>query len=290
MGRIILSKLAEEGHESSACDTEPAAQAYARDLGAKVFPTPGEMAKTVDLILLSLPGPRQIETVVLGEGGLFGGLRPGLVVVDLSTVDPGTTRRMAEAAKAKGAAYLDAPILGRPASIGRWVLPVGGDEKALERCRWVLEIFASKVVRVGPSGAGNILKLLNQLMFSTINGITAEILAIYRKTDLSPQVLFDTVSSSGAATVSGLFCETGRKIVEDDFEPVFSIELLCKDAGLGLAMAKAFGAPPVIAEVVQTYNEIARTTGLAKEDISALVKVYDALYNIDRQTPEHSLY
>ncbi len=205
-------------------------------------------------------------------------LQEGQIIVDLSTVDPGTTRRMAERVAAQGAAYLDAPILGRPASIGRWVLPVGGEEQALERCRPVLEIFASKAVRVGESGAGNTLKLLNQLMFSTINGITAEVMAVCEKSGLDPKVLFETISSSGAATVSGLFCECAQKIVEQDFDPVFSIELLCKDAGLGLKMAEGFGAPPLIARMVQTLNETAKATELARQDTSALVKLYRDMY------------
>jgi 3-hydroxyisobutyrate dehydrogenase-like beta-hydroxyacid dehydrogenase len=114
-------------------------------------------------------------------------------------------------------------------------------------------------------------------MFSTINAITAEIMAICSLTELSPDTFFSTVADSGAATVSGLFRENGQKIVARDFDPIFSIDLLIKDTDLGLKMAQGYGGSAVIAELVQKQNEIARSTGLGKEDSSALVKVYEDL-------------
>lgn len=283
MGSIILKRLLKAHYKVYACDVSEKAKSLAQELGARVVDLPKDAAQSTELILLSLPGPKQIEEVVLGKDGLIAHLKNTHIVVDLSTVDPATTRRMTSAVVEQGASYLDAPILGRPASVGRWILPVGGEREALESCRSVLETFASKAVLVGPSGSGNTLKLLNQLMFSTINAITSEVLAICKKTGLSQKVLFETISSSGAATVSGLFCEVAKKIVEKDFEPIFSIELLCKDAGLGIEMARNSGAPPVIASLVQTFNEIAKDTGLGKEDTSALFKVYERLYQ--RSTP-----
>jgi 3-hydroxyisobutyrate dehydrogenase-like beta-hydroxyacid dehydrogenase len=281
MGRIILERLMEQGYGVCACDPVPEAQKYCREAGAQVAASPLNVAESADIILLSLPGPAQIETVVTAETGLEAALGGDSIVIDLSTVDPETTRRMSGKVAERGAAYLDAPILGRPASVGRWVLPVGGDAETLERSRQVLGVFASKAVHVGPSGAGNTLKLLNQLMFSTINGITSEVLAISEKAGLSPKVLFETISSSGAATVSGLFCEVAKKIVEGNYDPIFSVALLCKDAGLGIEMAKGFGATPLIASLVQSLNYTAASTGLADQDTSALVKVYKRLYQSD---------
>jgi 3-hydroxyisobutyrate dehydrogenase-like beta-hydroxyacid dehydrogenase len=115
------------------------------------------------------------------------------------------------------------------------------------------------------------------MMFSAINAMTAEMMAISCKAGLPPEVLFETIAGSQAATVSGLFKEVGAKIVARDFTPVFPVDLLCKDNGLAIEMARACDAPPVLADAVQVLNELASARGLGVEDSSALVKVYEAL-------------
>ena len=119
------------------------------------------------------PGPVQIVECVAGPTGLLQTARPGQIIVDMSTVDPGTTQRMATLAREKGVGYVDAPVLGRPARVGKWALPVGGRPEDLERCRPILEVIAAKVMHIGESGSGNKIKLLNQMMFSAINAMTA---------------------------------------------------------------------------------------------------------------------
>jgi len=280
MGQIVASKLLENRYEVVGYDLLPEVRKKAQKLGVKVVDSVCDVAKIPQVILLSLPGPTQIREVVSGKKGLLLTAHKGQVIIDLSTVDPSTTREMAGRAKKVRVEYLDAPILGRPASIGRWVLPVGGNSETLEKCKPVLKTFANQVVYIGPSGAGNSLKLVNQLMFSTINAMTAEMLAVAKKMGLSPGIVLKTISESGAATVSGLFCEVAKKIVENDFSPVFSIDLLSKDNALAVAMAKKCGAPPIIATSVQLLNEIAQAKGLGNKDTSSLIKIYEDLMNV----------
>jgi 3-hydroxyisobutyrate dehydrogenase-like beta-hydroxyacid dehydrogenase len=108
--------------------------------------------------------------------------------------------------------------------------------------------------------------------------VTAEVMAICARAGTPPQVFFDMVSGSGAATVSNLFLELGPKMLNRDYSPLFAIDLLCKDNGLALQMASDVGAPAVISRATQMLNEIARAEGLGAEDTSALVKVYERLY------------
>jgi 3-hydroxyisobutyrate dehydrogenase-like beta-hydroxyacid dehydrogenase len=98
---------------------------------------------------------------------------------------------------------------------------------------------------------------------------------------MAPRVLFDTVSASNAATVSGLFKEVGSKIVARDFAPTFPIDLLCKDNGLAVDMASDLGAPSILGGTIQTLNELAQARGLGKEDTSAMVKLYESLLEIE---------
>jgi len=224
---------------------------------------------------MSLPGPAEIEAAIFGPSGAYEKLTSDHVIVDTSTVDPGTTRAAAKRAAEKGAAYLDCPILGRPSAVGKWMMPTGGEEKVLNYVRPVLLSFAANAVLVGPHGAGNALKLLNQLMFSTINAISSEVLAICDKVGIDKEVFHRTISESSAATVSGLFRETGKTIVSDSFtKPNFTVNLLHKDAKLALEMAKNAGAPSMVAGAVQLFNEAALASGLGGLDSSALYKIF----------------
>jgi 3-hydroxyisobutyrate dehydrogenase-like beta-hydroxyacid dehydrogenase len=281
MGILCASALIQGGHTVIAHDVDPGRLRQARELGAMPVDSPQSVTEQARIILLVLPGPAQVEAVVTGAKGLFAGARAGQIIVDLSTVDPETTRQMGARAEKVGVGYLDAPILGRPSALGQWVLPVGGDPVTLECCRPVLESLARKVIHVGPLGAGNTLKLLNALMFSAINAMTAEMMAISVKAGISPKVLFETLSESQAATVSGLFKEVGAKIVARDFEPVFAVDLMCKDNRLAIAMARDCNAPPILASTVQVLNELASARGLGAEDTSAVVKVYQELFDLE---------
>lgn len=278
MGRVILASLLDKGYTVYAVDPVPAARQVIRESGAVLKQTPAAVAEEAGTIVLSLPAPVHCRRVAEGEGGLLEALGPRHLVIDTSTIDPDTTKALAEKAAEKGAGYLDAPILGRPSTIGEWLLPVGGTVEDFTRGEPFLLQFAKSVVHAGASGSGNTFKLLNQLMFSAINGITAEVFSLAKTAGISPDLFYTSVAGSGAATVSGLFIECGRKIVDEDYSPVFPIKLLCKDAGLGIEMAKSFGAVPVIASSVQVMNEIAEKTGLSSLDTSALVRVFDRLY------------
>jgi 3-hydroxyisobutyrate dehydrogenase-like beta-hydroxyacid dehydrogenase len=278
MGRILAASLAAAGHTVLAVDPDPEAQAGARAAGAAVLDSPAEAAARAGVVLLSLPGPTQVRDVV---AALLAAEPRDLVIVDTSTVDPGTTREMAARAAERGVGYLDAPILGRPASAGRWTLPVGGDPAVLDRVSPMLQAFAARVVWVGPSGSGHTLKLLNQMMFTTINAVTAEVLATAAKLGLAPRTFVDVVASSGAATVSGLFREVAAKIVARDFAPTFSVGLLCKDAGLALETARAGGAPALLTGLAQTLTQLALARGYGSQDTAAVVRVYEDLLGLD---------
>lgn len=278
MGQVLLKRLIDTGIKVIAADVSEAAQQKAVEIGAELAANPAEVARSAKLIIMSLPAPAHINSVVFGSGGLLETVTDENIIVDTSTVDPDTTRNAHAACARKGTEYLDAPVLGRPASIGNWVLPVGGSKEALKKVEDILSIFAKRTIHVGTSGSGNTLKLINQLMFSIINAATAEAFAVAQKAGLDARIFYDAVVSSGAATVSGLFTECGKKIVGNEYDPVFPVKLLCKDAGLAIEMSRKLGVFPVIASNAQIYNEIARDTGYSEWDTSALVRVFDNLY------------
>lgn len=286
MGSVAAEKIVKAGHTLLVFEPDAVARKRAESLGAGLAVAPSEAAGGADLVLMFLPGPKQVESCVTGPGGILEGARPGLAIVDMSTVDPGTTMRMSEAARARNVGYLDAPVLGRPSSVGNWALPVGGEPEILEMCRPVLGLLAAKIFHIGPTGSGNRVKLLNQLMFGAINAMTAEMMAVASKMGISPGVLYDTISASQAATVSGLFKELGRRVSAEDYaDPTFTVDLLVKDVRLAVQMARESGAPPILGRSVELINEMAQAQGLGGQDTSMMWKSFSGVWGERKGKP-----
>lgn len=280
MGGRMVSALLGAGHEVAVYDASEVALTQAAEASATPVESGAEIALASSVVLLSLPRPDDVVEAVAGEEGLLSRARRGLIIVDTSTVDPGTTRRMADKAAEVGVGYLDAPVLGRPEACGRWTLPVGGSGEALEAARPILEVIARSVPHAGESGAGNAIKLLNNMMFGAINAITAEALAAAALVGISPRKFYETVAQSDAATVSNLFRAIGPKMLEGDFSPDFTVDLLSKDNSLARAMIQEAGASMIVGNAADTLIGLARAAGYGDEDTSAAVKVYEHLLGV----------
>lgn len=276
MGSEMVRALLGASHEVIVHDVSKETVERVVEAGARETGSSAEVGAASRVVLLSLPMPEHVVEVVAGEYGLLSSPAEGLVVVDTSTVDPDTTRRMATEAAKAGVGYLDAPVLGRPDACGRWTMPVGGDAGTLERVRPALEALGG-IAHVGGSGSGNAIKLLNNLMFGAINAVTAEVFAAAERVGVSPERFYETVAASDAATVSNLFRALGPKILERDFSPTFAMSLLDKDNRLAVEMMERAGAPVMVGDMVKSLNGLALAAGHSGEDTSALVKVYEAL-------------
>jgi 3-hydroxyisobutyrate dehydrogenase len=278
MGKLIAPRILRAGHNLYAFDISKEALSGLSGLGINVASSPETIALNTDIILMSLPGPKQVIEVVNGSQSLLTGAHGGMIIIDLSTVDPQTTQQMAAISAQKNVGYLDAPVLGRPASVGDWSLPVGGDPEILAKCRDILNLFARNIFHIGPSGSGNKIKLLNQMMFSAINSMTAEMMFVAEKVGIPPKLLYETISASQAATVSGLFKELGKRIAADEYDnPTFQVDLLSKDVNLAVQMARQAKAAPLLAEFTQKMNERAQTNGFGKNDTSVMWKLWREL-------------
>ncbi|MBN2035047.1 MAG: NAD(P)-dependent oxidoreductase [Deltaproteobacteria bacterium] len=287
MGLVAGGKILESGRLLLVYDVSGEAKKKACEMGAVGAADPEHVARDSEIILLFLPGPWEVESCVSGPKGLLKAGHSGMIIVDMSTVDPDVTERMAELAFSKGVGYLDAPVLGRPSAIGNWALPVGGRKEDLDQARSILELLASKIFHIGESGSGNKVKLLNQMMFGAINAVTAEMTAVAEKIGIAPKILFETIKSSQAATVSNLFRELGGRIADESYDnPTFTVNLLIKDVHLAVEMAKKTGAPPVLGRTIELMNEIARAQGYGNCDTSimwkSLRKIWESINPSDK--------
>src|SRR5699024_7278661 len=181
----------------------------------------------------------------------------GTIVVDLSTIDPDTARDAASTLAERGIVYMDSPVLGRPERCGSWTLVVGGPRAEFDFAAKLLkETIATRVVRVGDVGSGSVVKLLNNLMFGAINAVTAEALTLCEAQGVDSSEFVNAVAESGAATVSNLFKELAPRMVANDYNPTFSLDLLTKDNRLALKLARSRDMEAPVAATVTRINEI----------------------------------
>ncbi len=280
MGLTVAEKIIAAGHNLTVYDVSADAAGRAGNFGAQVVQTPKDVAQKSDIILLFLPGPVEVADCVSSSDGLLNAMQPGTSIVDMSTSDPDISAKMANLAEKKGVDFLDAPVLGRPATVGQWALPVGGKEEAIERCRPVFKIFAAHIFHAGPAGAGHKIKLLNQLMFGAINAMTAEMMAIAEKIGIEPRRLFEIITASKAGTVSNLFKELGKRVAEGNYEDTtFTVDLLVKDIKLAVRMAKENNAPPLLARTIELINEVSQVQGLGNKDTSIMWTSYRGIWS-----------
>jgi 3-hydroxyisobutyrate dehydrogenase len=269
MGLPIVQALADAG-PVVAHDASPEARARADATEARVVSSLEEVARSCNTVVLSLPSAAVVSEVV----GVLAPAAPGLLLLDTSTVGPDDARRLHEQARALGSTYLDTPVLGRPASVGSWTLPMGGPASALAAVADALGPIG-RVVHVGDVGAAATLKVANNLMFSAINAVTAEALVLATAAGLDPGVFVDTVAGSGAATVSGLFRSIAPRAVDGDFDPTFALDLVRKDNALAVDLAASLGLSLEVGAAALSMHERAVASGHGSEDSVAVLKVLE---------------
>lgn len=271
MGRAVAGRLLEAGTPVCGYDQSAACVQQAAAMGVRMCDSLAQLAASADWVIVFLPGPADIAGSVAGADGLVARLAKGSVIIDMSTSSPANTVAMEAVARAAGIGYLDAPVLGRPATVGKWSLPVGGEAAVLDEVRPLLERIAGTITHIGPSGSGHKVKLLNNLMFAAINAMTAEMMAVAERVGIEPAKLYDVITASQAATVSNLFKEAGRRVCEGRYDdPTFTVALLAKDVRLGLEMAEAAGAPIVVGRSIDFLNKAACAQGLGGADTAVM--------------------
>jgi 3-hydroxyisobutyrate dehydrogenase len=275
MGGPMARRLVQQGFPVVAFDVNAARAAAAAREGVTPAKSPAAAVETVDVVLSSLPNPGAVRAAYLGASGVVAAARPGAVLVDLSTIDPGTWAEVADAARARGIESLGAPVSGGPADAGRGALVflVGGDAAVLARVRPVLDALAAEVHHLGPLGAGHIVKLVNNVMSMCNVAVAAEAMVLGVRAGMDPARLFEVLSTSGGR--SHHFLKRFPNVLKGDFTPHFSIALSRKDLSLALKMAESLGVPMLATAIVRQVYEAAAAQGLDDVDMAGVTKLYE---------------
>ena len=249
--------------------------------GAAEATGPADVARRSDVVISIVGDSPDVEEVALSGDGLIEGAHPGLVHVDMTTMSPEVTRRISERLAEVGIEMLDAPVSGgqQGAIDGTLSIMVGGRKETLERCRPALEAMGRKIVHCGPSGAGQTVKLCNQIAVALTNLGMCEALVFAARSGIDPRVMIEAVSA-GAGT-SWQLQNLAPRIVERDFRPGFKVAHQLKDLRLAVEAAEKLTAPlPGTAVAQQLFSALA-AEGLGDEGTQALVKALERLADVE---------
>ena len=282
MGKPMAANLLKAGHELYVFDVVAAAVAEMAAQGAKECRSPKELAQAVDVVITMLPNSKIVETTLIGENGLLAGGRPGQVIVDMSSVAAGSTRQMAKVAGEKGIGYVDAPVSGGVvgATAGTLTIMAGGEPEAFKVVEPVLQCMGKKIHHVGGVGAGDAMKVVNNLLLGANMAAVAEALVLGVKSGLDPQVMLKIIKGSSGNSYA-LEAKTANFILKNQFAAGFAVDLQYKDLELATETAKNLGMPLPMGNLAQQIFEMARAKGFGREDISAVVKIWEELAGVE---------
>jgi len=276
MGSRMATTLARGGYGLDVFDLDPAKTRAVAGAGAAAAASARAVAERSDVVFTSLPWPATVREVYLGAGGVVEAARPGTILVDMSTVDPETTRAVHAAAAARGVHHLDAPVSGgyREAENGTLVIIVGGERDAFDRAKPVLDVLGASVHHAGPSGAGNIVKLVNNVMSMGNMLVAAEVFVLGVKAGMDPTTLFEILRTRAGRSYH--FERRLPNILARNFAPGFTVDLARKDLGLAVDMARSHDVPvPATSLLHQLYNA-SSALGDGPNDFAAIVKLFES--------------
>jgi 3-hydroxyisobutyrate dehydrogenase len=252
--------------------------------GAKLAPSPRAVAMASDIVITMLPNSPQVEEVVAGRQGLLEGARKGLIIVDMSTIAPAMSRKLAQEASIRGVHLLDAPVSGgsQGAINGTLTIMVGGEREIFEQARPVLEAMGNKenIFHVGPNGAGEIIKLVNQVLCGAIAAAVAEsfVLGVKAGADVDTMAKIIGVSTGGSWQLANQF---PLRAFNGSFQPGFMTDLLHKDLGLALDLAAENTVPTAMLALTRQMYEMARAEGYGRDDYTSLLKVLEQMAGVE---------
>lgn len=277
MGHAMADNLIDAGVDTAVWNRTPSRGEDLVARGAWTAPHPRDIASECEVVLLCVSDTPDVEEVVFGEDGVAAGLLPGALIVDHSTISAEATVRFAREIEKLGGHWMDAPVSGgsEGAVNGTLSIMVGGSPDQLERAMPYFEIVGSTITHVGPTGSGQLVKAVNQVLVVVNQLAVSEALLLAHAGGLDLGLTLQAVESGAAG--SWMLSNRGPQMIERDWRPGFTIDLQQKDLRLVLEAADDLGVPlPATALVFQMYRAL-QERGLGSEGNHALVKALEAM-------------
>ena len=275
MGKHMAINLINAGHSIKVFDINSSIVDELCELGASKANSPQEVCLETKLVFTSLPTPQIVEEVFMSEGGIFSQASPGTTMIDLSTTDPETIKRIASQGSKINVHFLDAPVSGGTIGAENATLSimVGGDKEKFEEFEPILNILGDKIMYCGELGSGATCKIVNNLIGMSVGVLLSEAFTLGIKSGVNPSILYEAISKSSGNT--GQMHSFPNSVFINNFDPGFKLELGAKDVGLATEMGRKTGVPMEVSNLIhQKYIE-AMNKSLGKEVSLAIVKLQE---------------
>jgi 3-hydroxyisobutyrate dehydrogenase-like beta-hydroxyacid dehydrogenase len=273
MGAPMARHLLAAGHEVTVHNRTRAREEPLAAAGAKRADSPAAAAAAAEAVLTCVSDSPDLDEVVLGPGGVAEGLERGGLVVDCSTVSPSETARIADALAGRGIGMVDAPVSGGSEGAERGTLTIfcGGSEEDFARARPLLDAFAGRITHLGPSGAGQVAKAVNQVMIAGTYASVGEGIALAEAAGLPLDALVEALSAGAAG--SWVLANRSANMISDTYPLGFKVALHRKDLGIALDEAARGGVPMPVAGLVASQEDGLVAGGYGDEDVSAVARL-----------------
>jgi 3-hydroxyisobutyrate dehydrogenase len=282
MGLPMAMHIARAGYPLTAYNRTRSKAEPLRSLGVYIANSPREVAERSDVVIAMVTDGPDVEQILFGEDGVVKGARPGMVFIDMGTNSPEHARSFAERLSRYGVKFLDAPVTGgqKGAIEGTLTIMVGGKYEVFKRVEPILKTMGKTIVYVGDVGAGQLMKLLNQIVVAVNMVALVEVMALARKAGVDEEKLFQVLSSGAANSFTVQYYMP--KIMKNDLEPGFRASHLKKDLRYALEQASRLSTPlPATALALQLYNAL-EAMGLGEKGTHALIKLYEKISGIEK--------
>jgi 3-hydroxyisobutyrate dehydrogenase len=283
MGLPMVANLVKGGYRVHASDVRAEAVQEAVGKGAVAAASAAEATSRADVVVTMVPNSPEVETAYLGAGGVLEGVRAGQIAIDMSTIDPATTRKVGARLEAAGVRMLDAPVSGGvPGAVaGTLTIMVGGDPAAFAEARPILGAMGRNVVYVGPLGSGEVAKICNNLLAGVSMIAAAEAFTIGLRAGVDPKILHEIIRTSSGncwaiennCPVPGLVPKAASN---RDFAAGFMTDLMAKDLSLARAAARDLGVPCFSGALAHDLYMLASRHGLGRKDFSSVIQLLTA--------------
>jgi 3-hydroxyisobutyrate dehydrogenase-like beta-hydroxyacid dehydrogenase len=286
MGNPMAANLIKAGHQLTVHDLRREAATNLLEMSAKWADTPKDAVPGNEVVFTSLPVPRDVEAVVLGENGILEGASRGSVYMDLSTNSPTTIRRIHGICAEQGVNVLDAPVSGGVygAAAATLAVMVGGDKPTFDRMKPTLDAIGSHVVYCGPIGNGMVCKICNNLLSMGIGVLMSEALTMGVKAGVDLAVLADVIANSSGGN-RRLTEKFPRFLFKGNFEPGFATALAAKDVRLATDLGREYGIPMELSNLIDQRHVEAMHRGWGPEDSDAVARLQEEKAGVQLRLP-----
>lgn len=281
MGKPMAKNLLKAGYELNICDINEDAVKEVAQAGGVPCKTSREVAEGSDIIFTMLPNSPHVKTVLLEKDGVLEGMKPGTIVVDMSSIDPNVSIELEKAVSAAGGRMIDAPVSGgEPKAVDATLsFMCGGEQEVFDQVKPILEKMGASVVLVGPIGSGNMTKLANQIIVAVNIAALSEALVLAAKSGVNPENVYKAIR--GGLAGSTVMDAKAPMMLDRNFNPGFRIELHIKDLTNAMNASQAVDMELPMTEKVLEMMKILAEEGMGKCDHSAVLRYYEEQESVE---------